>query len=169
MDVVEGCEFSPISGVEVISFNGTEEETAGVGVGDERPSTMEALITGALRVAAIVALDDVDFDWWQYNVPGKTRLPSVSVRAASSGESPIDDVVLARNLYSPIEHIGHAWAPHPGHGVAARGASALCAEDGVATPKKRVRSVHAVPRVSFRDVNAATVAVVHERGHDTGC
>ena len=60
---------------------------------------------------------------------------------------------------------GLALFVHPTNGVAARGASTLHAKDSVVASHQVVRSIHAVPRVSFSHIDAADVVVVQEHRH----
>ena len=39
------------------------------------------------------------------------------------------------------------------------------AEDGVIAPEERMGEMHAVPRVTLRDIDATSVTIVHEDGH----
>ena len=143
-----------------------EEEIAGICAGLDMPCTVKARVAGALRVATCITLDDVDLNRRPNNAPVEAKLRSALIWATSSGESSIDDVVFMRHFFFAVKHVGHAWILHPRHGVTTGGASALRAENGGVAPEERVGTVHAVPRVAFRDIDAASVAAVHEHGQE---
>ena len=112
-------------------------------------------------MAPILAFDDMYLDWRPNNAPVEAGLPTPSVWATSSGQPSVDDVVLGRHQFLAIQYVGRALPLHPPHGIAAGRSSALCAKDGVVTPEEGVGLVYTMPRVTYRDVDAPSIAIVH--------
>ena len=113
-------------------------------------------------MASVVAFDKVHFYWRPNDAFVEPRFPSSGVRAPTSSQAPIDEVELRWHEFPAVSRVGLARVRHPGDKIPARRAAAPDAEQRIVTPEEGVRTVHAVPRVAYRYVDALLLIVVVE-------
>ena len=97
-----------------------------------------AEVTGALGMASVISFNQVYLYRRPDNATVESGLPPTSVRATSSGQTPVDDVELVGHKFLAVPDVGLTRRLHPGDIITARRSSTLRAEDSVVTPKEGV-------------------------------
>ena len=85
INVVRRSQLRPVSRVEVVNLLLVENEAAGIGMQIDGHPPVKAYAAGALGMAAVVALNDVDLNRRPDGVAVEAGFPTSPVRAAASG------------------------------------------------------------------------------------
>ena len=94
VNVIEGGQLRPVSGVEVVNLVLVEDKATGVGVQTDRLTPIAAGATSAFGVTPIVALNEMDLNRWPYDAMVEAGFPATAIWASPPGEPPVDDIEL---------------------------------------------------------------------------